>query len=292
MPRPFAALRSVLYVPASNPRAMAKAATLPCDAVILDLEDAVAPEGKVAARADLRAALEAGLFAEKAVVIRVNGLPEREDEPDLLAEDLAALAPFSPHAFLLPKIAAGGDVARVERALNQYGVRPEVGLWLMIERPAAILALREIAAQAGEPGTRLSCFVMGTNDLAKEMRLPGASNRLALLHALSATIVAARAYGLDVLDGVFGDIRDPAGFEAECLHGRSLGFDGKTLIHPGQIETANRVFSPSSEEIRAAQAIIAAFEAPENAGKGVIVVEGRMTERLHYDIARRIAGIG
>lgn len=284
--------RSVLYVPAINERAIAKAASLPCDCVILDLEDAVAPEMKAEARRRARAALEARIFGAREVIVRINGFPDSGDGPDLLAEDLAEILPAAPHAILFPKIATGADAARAESALDHHFAPDSVGLWLMIERPMAILSIGEIAALAAQDNNRLSCLVMGTNDLAKEMRIPPTPSRLALLHALSVSVIAARAHGLDVLDGVFGLIQDQVGFEAECLQGKGLGFDGKTLIHPNQIGAANRIFSPSEAELAEASAIIAAFEAPENSGRGVILVEGRMIERLHYDIARRIMSSG
>lgn len=280
--------RSVLYVPAINERALAKAATLPVDAVILDLEDAVAPEAKAEGRSRARAALESGIFAGKEVVIRVNGFPESGDAPDILADDLAEIVQAGPQAILFPKIRTPADVERAQSALDHHFADESIRVWLMIETPMAILRIAEIAAMAEAEDTRLACLVMGTNDLVKDMRLPPTPSRLALLHALSASVLAARAYGLDILDGVYGAIMDSAGFEAECLQGKGLGFDGKTLIHPGQVEAANRLFSPSEADLAEAMAIIAAFELPENAGKGVITVAGRMTERLHYEIAKRL----
>lgn len=284
----FSRRRSVLYVPAINERALAKAATLPVDAVILDLEDAVAPESKGEARSRARAALESGIFAGKEVIVRVNGFPESGDAPDLLADDLAEIVQAGPQAILFPKIRTAADVERAQSALDHHFADESIRVWLMIETPMAILRIADIAAMVEEEGSRLACLVMGTNDLVKDMRLPPTPSRLALLHALSASVMAARAYGLDILDGVYGAMTDAAGFEAECLQGKGLGFDGKTLIHPGQIEAANRLFAPSDAEIAEAQAIIAAFEAPENADKGVITVAGRMTERLHYEIAKRL----
>ncbi len=289
---PLRRRRSVLYVPAINERALAKAATLPVDAVILDLEDAVAPEAKAEARTRARAALESGIFAGKEVIIRVNGFPESGEAPDILAEDLAEIVPAGPDAVLFPKIRHGEDVERAEAALGHHYAAPALQLWLMIETPMAILRIGEIAARATEENARLACLVMGTNDLGKEMRVPPTPSRLALLHALSASVIAARAHGLDILDGVFGGLSDATGFEAECLQGRGLGFDGKTLIHPSQIEPANRLFSPSEAEIAEARAIIAAFEAPENAGIGVLTVSGHMVERLHYEMAKRLAELG
>lgn len=282
--------RSVLYVPAINERALAKAATLPTDAVILDLEDAVAPEAKGEARSRARAALESGIFAGKEVIVRVNGFPESGDAPDFLADDLAEISVAGPNAILFPKIRTGEDVERAESALQHHFAPDSIRLWVMIETPMAILRIAEIAARAAQDDSRLECLVMGTNDLVKEMRIPPTPSRLALLHALSASVIAARAYGLGILDGVYGSLADLTGFEAECLQGRGLGFDGKTLIHPSQIEPANRLFSPSDAELAEARVIIAAFEAPENRGKGVLNVAGRMTERLHYEMAKRVTG--
>ena len=282
--------RSVLYVPASNERALAKAASLPCDAIIIDLEDAVAPEAKAEARMRARAALESRIFTGKEVIVRVNGFSE-SDGNDWLADDLAEIVPAEPDAILFPKIGSAEEALRAAHALDQHFADETVRLWLMIETPRAILNAGAIAALAKEPNARLAVFVMGTNDLVKEMRIPPAPSRLALLNALSTSIIAARAYGVDILDGVYGNIADGAGFEGECLQGKGLGFDGKTLIHPSQIEPANRVFAPSEAELHEARQIIAAFEAPENAGKGVLSVGGRMAERLHYEIARRVVAL-
>ena len=276
--------RSVLYVPASNERAMAKAASLASDVIILDLEDAVAPEAKAAARLTARTMLESGLLQRHEVIVRVNGFSDDE----LLAEDLAAILPAEPDGILFPKIGSAEDAHRAELALAAHSAPEMVKLWLMIETPLAILDIGRIAGLAAQETARLDCLVMGTNDLAKAMRIRLTPTRLALLHALSHTLLAARAYGLDVIDGVFGDIANLAGLESEALQGKGLGFDGKSLIHPAQVEVANRIFAPSDTEIAEAQAVISAFEAPENAGKGVLVVGGQMVERLHYDIARRV----
>jgi citrate lyase subunit beta/citryl-CoA lyase len=284
-------LRSVLYVPAANSRALAKAAELACDAVILDLEDAVHPEAKAEARLAARAALESGAFAGRVVAVRVNGFDEAEDGPGWLVEDLAAVVPAGPDAVLFPKIRTRGDAERAQSALDHHFAPPALRLWLMIETPGAVLDIAAIAGLAGEPDSRLAALVLGTNDLAKEMRLPPVPSRLPLLHALSACVLAARAHGLAVLDGVHAALGDSVGFEAECLQGRGLGFDGKTLIHPAQIEPANRLFGPSEAELADARALIAAFEAPENAGRGVIVVDGRMVERLHYEMALRLVSL-
>lgn len=285
---PIRKFRSALYVPAINERAVAKAAALPADIVILDLEDAVAPDAKAEARRRARAALESRILAGRTVIVRVNGFPEGESENEWLADDLAELANAGADAVLFPKIRHAADVERAESVLEHHFAPPELRLWLMIETPQALLNLRDIVTPREDSTGRLEALVMGTNDLAKEMRLPASASRLNLLHALSASVVAARAAGLAILDGVFGRIDDNPGFEAECLQGRALGFDGKTLIHPNQIEPANRAFSPSESEIAEASAIIAAFTAPENAGRAVLVVNGRMVEDLHYRMALQV----
>ncbi|MGL5446692.1 MAG: HpcH/HpaI aldolase/citrate lyase family protein [Rhabdaerophilum sp.] len=284
-------MRSVLYVPANNTRAIEKAAGLSCDAVILDLEDAVAPEAKEAGRAAVREALNGKAFGDKPVVVRVNGF-DPEGRGDDLADDLAAVLPADPHAILFPKIRFAADAERAELALAASLAPDHVRLWLMIETPQAVLDCAAIASLAAREEARLECLVLGTNDLAKEMRLRTTPTRLALLNALSTTLLAGRAYGLTVLDGVYGDVKNIAGFESEAMQGKGLGFDGKTLIHPTQIEPCNRIFSASIAEIAEAKAIVAAFEAPENAGKAVLVVDGQMVERLHYDTAKRILGSG
>lgn len=287
-PRPF---RSVLYVPATNERALTKAASLPCDAVILDLEDAVAPNEKARARGIAREVLEMRHFGEKPVIVRVNGFAVDGESADL-AEDLAAVLPAGPHAVLFPKIRFAADAVRAEQALAASLAPDAVRLWLMIETPQSVLDCAAIASLAAEEDARLEALVLGTNDLAKEMRLVATPSRLAMLHALSAVILAGRAYGLTVLDGVFGDLKNMQGFESEALQGKGLGFDGKTLIHPSQIEPANRIFSASEAERIEAQAIVQAFEAPGNAGKAVLVVNGQMVERLHYEQALRVLATG
>jgi citrate lyase subunit beta/citryl-CoA lyase len=287
-PRKF---RSVLYVPAINERAIAKAATLSADAIILDLEDAVAADSKAEARRRARAALESRILAPRTIIVRVNGLPEGEQTHEWLAEDLAELATAGADAILFPKIRTAADVARAEGILDHHYAPGSLRMWLMIETPQAVLNLREIVAPQEEGHGRLEALVMGTNDLAREMRLPPSPSRLPLLQALSATVLAARAHQLVVLDGVFGRIEDEAAFEAECHQGRALGFDGKTLVHPSQIEPANQAFSPSEAEIAEAHAIITAFESPENAGRAVMVVNGRMVEDLHYQIAKQVIAL-
>ncbi len=278
--------RSVLYMPGSNARALEKAKTIAADALILDLEDAVAPEAKETARGQVCGAVEAGGYGHRELVIRINGL----DTP-WGAADLAAAAAVAPDAVLLPKPGTGADIVRASEALAKAGAPEKTRLWAMIETPLAILNLSDIAAAARRPGSRLACFVLGTNDLVKETRADLSVNRRPALYWLSASVTAARAYGLDVLDGVYNNFKDAEGFRRECVHGRRLGFDGKTLIHPDQVAMANQVFAPPDAEVAFARKIIAAFALPESKGKGVITVEGRMVELLHAETARRTVAI-
>jgi len=278
--------RSVLYMPGSNARALDKARSLPADALILDLEDAVAPEAKEAARAQVCAAVKAGGYGRREVVIRVNALDTAWGMADLEAAAAAA-----PDAVLIPKPGSGADIENATQALTGAGAPGKTRVWAMIETPLAILNLAEIAAASKRPGARLGCFVMGTNDLVKETRADISRNRRPALYWLSATVTAARAYGLDVLDGVYNNFKDLEGFRRECVHGRALGFDGKTLIHPDQVAIANEVFAPPEAEVAFARRIIAAFDQPENKGKGVITVDGRMVELLHAEMARRTVAI-
>jgi citrate lyase subunit beta/citryl-CoA lyase len=278
--------RSVLYMPGSNPRAIEKARSLAADAVILDLEDSVAPEAKDAARQQVAAAVREGGFGGREVVIRING----PDSP-WGREDLAAAAAAGPNAILLPKVDGPGAIMHVARELREAGASEAIRLWAMMETPMAILHAGSIAAVAADPGSRLEVLVMGLNDLAKETRARFVPGRGSMTAWLALCVAAARAHGVDILDGVYNDIADLAGFEAECVQGRDMGLDGKTLIHPSQIALANGVFAPSGPEIDHATAIIAAFSLPENAGKGAIQLGGRMVERLHAEIARRTLSI-
>lgn len=271
--------RSALYMPGSNTRALEKAKTLSTDVVIFDLEDAVAPEAKVSAREQVMAAIASGGYGNRELVVRINGL----DTP-WGAEDLAQAIDAVPDAILIPKVSSARQLDEVGTALEGA---PDIRLWAMIETPLAILNLREIAAAASEPRMRLSCLVMGTNDLAKETRAELDASRTAALYWLSTVVTAARAYGIEVLDGVYNAFKDLDGFRRECLQGRQLGMDGKTLIHPDQIAIANEVFSPTAEEVTWARKIIAAFAEPQNQGKGAITVDGRMVELLHAEAARR-----
>ena len=274
--------RSALYMPASNAKAIDKARGLDCDVVILDLEDAVAPEAKEAARAQAVEAVKAGGFGRRELVIRVNGL----DTP-WGAEDLKAAAQAGPDAVLVPKVNGPEDVFAYNAAL--HAAPTTTALWAMIETGRAVFALEAIAAAA--KSTRMTTWVMGTNDLAKETRARLTPGREPFWAALSLSVTAARIHGLVVLDGVHNGIEDEAGLEAVCQQGVDFGFDGKTLIHPKQIEICNRVFSPSQDEVAWSRAVIAAFALPENAGKGAIRVEGKMTELLHLAQAQRLVAV-
>jgi citrate lyase subunit beta / citryl-CoA lyase len=268
--------RSMLYLPGSNARALEKAKTLPADALILDLEDAVAPDAKETARAQVCDAVQKG-FGKREVAVRINALASPWGD-----EDLRAAAEAKPDAILVPKVSSAADLKAIEERLGG-----DVALWAMIETPRAVLDIAAVAAAGG----RLACLVMGTNDLVKEMsarHMPGRSN---LSAALTLTVLAARANGLAVIDGVFNNIADGDGFAAECAQARSFGFDGKTVIHPAQIAPCNAAFAPAPEEVAAARKLIAAFESPENHGKGAIKLDGHMVERLHADAARRIVAL-
>ena len=278
--------RSVLYMPGSNARALEKAKSIAADGLILDLEDAVAPEAKETARKQVCETVKAGGYGNRELVIRINAL----DTPWGQA-DLEAAAAAAPDAVLLPKPGTGADIVRATEALARAGAPDKTRLWAMIETPLAILNLGDIASTSQRPGARLTCFVLGLNDLVKETRADLSINRRPALYWLSAALTAARAYGLDVLDGVYNNFRDAEGYKRECVHGRRLGFDGKTLIHPDQVAVANEVFAPAEAEVAFARKIIAAFAQPESKGKGVITVEGRMVELLHAEMAARTVAI-
>ncbi|HEX7852176.1 MAG TPA: CoA ester lyase [Sphingobium sp.] len=274
--------RSALYLPASNAKAIAKARTLPADVVILDLEDAVAPDMKAEARAAAIAAVQEGGFGDREVAIRVNGL-----DTSWGAADLAAVAASGADAILVPKVNTPEDIALYNAELGAAPASTQ--LWAMIETCASVGQLPAIAASAAT--TRLSLFVMGTNDLAKEMRARLTPERTPFLPFLSMTVAAARANGVAVLDGVCNEFRDLAVFRAEAGQGLLFGFDGKTLIHPDQIAPCNEIFSPGEDELRWAETVISAFTLPENAGKGAIKVDGKMTELLHLEQAKRLVAV-
>jgi citrate lyase subunit beta / citryl-CoA lyase len=265
--------RSVLYMPGSNPRALEKARTLPADALILDLEDAVAPDAKDIARSQVCEAVKAKGFGKREVVIRINGLSTAWGRADL---DAAVEA--CPDAILVPKVSSAADLDAIDARLEGRAT----AVWAMMETPLAILKAAEIAGADG----KLACLVMGTNDLIKEFHGVHTQDRQNLSAALGICVAAARAFGLAIVDGVYNDINNADGFFASCKQARAFGFDGKTLIHPSQIEPCNDVFAPSPEDVADARKIIAAFDLPENKGKGAIALDGRMVELLHAEIAR------
>jgi citrate lyase subunit beta/citryl-CoA lyase len=278
--------RSVLYMPGSNARALEKARTLPADGVILDLEDSVAPEAKEAARQQVVDAVKTGGFGRRECIIRINGV----DTP-WHADDLTAAAHAAPDAILVPKVSNPDTLELIGRRLLDMGTGHKTRVWAMIETPLAIFNILAIAAEARDSESRLSGLVMGTNDLAKDTRARLVPGRAPMLAWLSTCVAAARIHGVDILDGVYNDIGNADGFAKECQQGVELGFDGKTLVHPSQIEPCNKAFSPSAAEVTQARKIIAAFDLPENKGKGVVSIDGRMVERLHAEMARRTVAI-
>jgi citrate lyase subunit beta / citryl-CoA lyase len=278
MTAPVRPRRSVLYMPGSNERALDKARSLPADGLILDLEDAVAPDAKVGARARVCQALAAGGYAPRETLIRVNALAT----PWGFA-DLQAAARSGADGVLLPKVESAEAVRQALAVLDGAGAPADLPLWCMLETPRAMLRADEIAGAS----PRLGGLVMGTSDLAKELRAAHTPLRLPLLTALGLCLLAARAHGLPILDGVHLDLADEEGFAAACRQGAELGFDGKTLIHPRQIETANQAFAPGEAELAEARRIIAAHEAAVLQGKGVVVVDGRLIESLHVAEAQR-----
>ncbi len=278
--------RSVLYMPGSNARAIEKARSLPADTVILDLEDSVAPDTKPAARKQVTDAVTAGGFGAREVIVRINGL-----DTQWWLEDLDAVAKCKPDGVLVPKISHPRNLEDVAKRLVDISADHKIRVWAMMETPLAMLNAAEIAAAARDVETRLAGFVMGTNDLAKDTRAKITPGRAAMLPWLMNCVAAARAFGIDILDGVYNDLGNAEGFAQECAQARDLGFDGKTLIHPNQIEPCNAAFSPGADEVEQAKKIIAAFDLPENKGKGVIQLDGRMVERLHADMARRTVAI-
>lgn len=278
-PRPR---RSVLYMPGANERALEKAKTLPTDALILDLEDSVAPDAKAEARKRVAEAAASGEYGYREVTIRVNapGTPWH-------ADDLRAAAEAGPDAVVVPKVDGPGTVRAVEAALEAAGAPDRTAVWAMIETPVAMFEARRIA----EASPRLTVLVMGTNDLAKELHAEHVPGRAPLLTGLSLALLAARATGRVVLDGVYNNVHDLTGFEAETLQGRQLGFDGKTLIHPKQLEPCNRIFAPAPEDVERARRIIEAFDQATSQGRGVVTVDGRMIENLHVEEARRVLAL-
>ena len=274
--------RSVLYMPGSNARALEKARTLAADGLILDLEDAVAPDAKALARDQIAAALTRGGYGGRELVVRINGL----DTP-WGADDLAMVAAQHPHAILIPKVESAGMVHEVEQRLEAARAPKDLAIWCMMETPLGMLHAEEIAASSPRAG----CLVMGTSDLAKDLHAAHTRERLPLLTSLGLCVLAARASGLAILDGVHLDLADEEGFTHACRQGKELGFDGKTLIHPKTIAKANEVFAPSPEEVAWSRRIIAAHAAASKEGKGVVVVDGKLIENLHVENARRLVAL-
>ncbi len=278
--------RSVLYMPGSKERALEKGKSLPTDAIIFDLEDAVAPDMKDMARDQVASAVQAGGYGQRELIIRVNGL----DTPWFEA-DLKAAASAKPNAILVPKVSSGEDIRSVRDQLKALGADPSIDLWAMMETPLAMLKALDIAENGPSESHRLAVFIMGTNDLSKETGAAIKPGREAMLAWLSTCVAAGRAFGIDIVDGVYNDFKDEDGFKTECAQGNDLGMDGKTLIHPGQIGPCNEIFSPSADAIEWAKKIIEAFELPENQGKGAITVDGKMVELLHAEMAKRTVAI-
>ena len=273
--------RSVLYMPAANERALEKAKTIPADAIIFDLEDAVAPDAKPSARGQAVAAVASGEYGNRELTIRCNGL-----DTEWGSDDVAAAAAAGPSAVVCPKVDSVDTVVAVSNLLEAAGAPDSTMIWPMIETPTAMFNVRSIAVHP-----RVAVLVMGTNDLAKELRCALVPGRHPLVPHLATALLAAREAGKSILDGVYNDVKDPDGFTAECRQGMEMGFDGKTLIHPSQVEQANDVWAPSDDEINEARRVIAAFDGAVAAGKGVVTVDGRMIENLHVDNARRVLAV-
>jgi citrate lyase subunit beta / citryl-CoA lyase len=278
--------RSLLFMPGSNARALEKARNLPADGIILDLEDSVAPDAKAMARNQIAGAVAAGGFGKREVLIRVNA----PDSP-WWADDLGMAAGAGPDGILVPKISSVADLADLAGRLRDLKADKSVKVWAMIETAQAVLQAEQLAAASRDPQMRLAGFVFGPNDISRETRIRMQPGRAAMLPMITHCILATRAYGLEILDGPYSDLGNVDGFGEECRQARDLGFDGKTLIHPGQVEACNAIFTPAPEEVAYARKVIAAFEQPENAARGAIRLEGQMVERLHAEMARRTIAI-
>jgi citrate lyase subunit beta / citryl-CoA lyase len=278
--------RSHLFMPGSNARALQKARNLPADGIILDIEDSVGPDAKALAREQIAQALAAGGFGKREVLIRINAL----DSPWWI-DDLAMAGQARPDGILVPKISSAQDLSLIAERLGAAGADPSIRLWVMIETARAVLHAEEIAAASSDAGMRLAGFVFGPNDISRETRIRMQPGRAAMLPMMTHCILAARAYGIQILDGPYSDFSNFNGFGQECTQARDLGFDGKTLIHPGQIEACNAIFTPPKEEVAYARKVIAAFEQPENISRGAIQVDGQMVERLHAEMAKRTIAI-
>ncbi|MFN5689865.1 HpcH/HpaI aldolase/citrate lyase family protein [Bradyrhizobium sp.] len=274
--------RSLLFMPGSNARALEKGRNLPADGLILDLEDSVAPDAKAAAREQIAKAVAADGYGKRELLIRINSL-----DTAWWADDVAMAGQAATDGILVPKVSTVEDLRLVSDRLAEVGADPALKVWAMIETARAVLDADRLAATVHEAGSRLAGFVFGPNDISRETRIRMRPGRATMLPMISHCILATRAHGLEILDGPYSDFANTDGFAQECIQARDLGFDGKTLIHPGQIDACNAIFTPPAEEVAAARRIIAAFELPENASRGAIQIDGRMVERLHADMARR-----
>lgn len=278
----FQPRRTALYMPGANDKALEKAKGLPVDAIIFDTEDSVAPDMKAVAREKVAAAVASGEYGRRELTIRVNGL-----DTEWSVDDLRSAAQAGPAGIVVPKVNSAADVARIEEIIEGAGVPDHTAIWAMLETPTAIENAVEIATSS----ERLAVLVMGTNDLAKELRAALVPGRAPLLWGLGRCVNAARVAGTAILDGVYNDVKDVEGFTAECVQGAQMGFDGKTIIHPGQVEPCNTAYSPSEDEVEFSKRVIEAFEAALAEGKGVITVDGKQIENLHVDNARRALAI-
>jgi citrate lyase subunit beta/citryl-CoA lyase len=278
--------RSHLFMPGSNPRALEKARTVAADGIILDLEDAVAPDAKGTARDAIAQTLNAGGFGKREVIIRINAL----DSPWWI-DDVTMAGKAKPDGILVPKISSVEDLSAVADRLSDIGADMSIKVWAMIETSRAILHAEELAAASRDSENRLAGFVFGPNDIARETRIRMMPGRAAMLPMITHCVLATRLHGLEILDGPYSNFSDTEGFIAEAEQGRDIGFDGKTLIHPSQIEACNKVFTPPDDEVAQARRIIAAFEQPENAKRGAIQLDGKMVERLHAEMAKRTIAI-
>jgi citrate lyase subunit beta/citryl-CoA lyase len=278
--------RSLLFMPGSNTRALEKARSLAADCLILDLEDSVAPDAKAKAREQIAQAIAAKGFGKREIWVRTNSL----DTP-WWRDDVAMAGQAKPDGILVPKISTVDDLHTIGARLTEVGADPAIEVWAMIEAARAVLDADKLGAASHDPKTRLAGFVFGPNDIARETRIRMMPGRSAMIPMITHCILAAHAHGLEMLDGPYSDFSNAAGFAEECTQGRDLGFDGKTLIHPSQIEACNAIFTPPAEEVAEARKIVAAFELPENAARGAIQLDGRMVERLHADMARRTIAI-
>ncbi|MGJ5076850.1 HpcH/HpaI aldolase/citrate lyase family protein [Bradyrhizobium oligotrophicum] len=278
--------RSLLFMPGSNARALEKGRNLPADGLILDLEDSVAPDAKAAARDQIAKAVAADGYGKRELLIRINSL-----DTAWWSDDVAMAGQAATDGILVPKVSTVEDLRLVTDRLAEVGADPALKVWAMIETARAVLDADLLAATVHEGGSRLAGFVFGPNDISRETRIRMLPGRSTMLPMISHCILATRAHGLEILDGPYSDFANTDGFAQECIQARDLGFDGKTLIHPGQIDACNAIFTPPADEVAAARKIIAAFALPENASRGAIQIDGRMVERLHAEMARRTIAI-